>query len=74
MLETITFFPRPIEEVFPFFCKVGNLARIAARFRLFHFQSPERDIDMALFVFPSLTDLGRVRNDYGVVMQLKYSF
>jgi hypothetical protein len=83
---------------------------IATRFRFFQFDSPERDIDASLFVFPSLTDLGRVRSDfrttftievtgdldwalegyfrfdsdplsedgdrteYGVVMQLKYSF
>jgi hypothetical protein len=37
---------------------------ITTRFRLFQFEAPERDIDMRLFVFPSLTDLGRVRADF----------
>jgi hypothetical protein len=37
---------------------------IATRFRFFQFESPEREIDMGLFVFPSLTDLGRVRSDF----------
>lgn len=44
---------------------------IATRFRLFRFDSPERDIDTGLFIFPSLTDFGRVRADFRTTLTIE---
>lgn len=46
-------------------------ALIATRFRYFRFASPERDIDARLNVFPSLTDIGRVRADFRTTLTIE---
>lgn len=44
---------------------------IATRYRVFQFESPEREIDTRLFIFPSLTDPGRVRADFRTTLAIE---
>lgn len=46
-------------------------ALIATRFRYFRFAAPERDIDVRLNVFPSLTDFGRIRADFRTTLTIE---
>jgi hypothetical protein len=46
---------------------LGNL-----RYRYFRFADPERSVDTTLTIFPSVTDLGRVRADFRTTFKLEF--